>query len=322
MLVGRTCYDYHNYSGANIDPLCPSYLVSTTFWSQTESDAAFGDLGSGYAEVRVGRLPANTPAEASTAVQHILNYSGLPSTGWRAFIAADTPDPVAGDFAAEADDVINSNPSITWTHNYLGVTDPTAATVTAAMRQAASGGADLLMYNGHGSALYLGNNAPHILEVSDVQQWTGNSVFLAATCTFNWVAKVEEDYHSLAIQGLVQPQGGIAASIGTTTYMNSQPDIDLLKQLLSQGQSAAPNARWGDVLMRTQQWAYQKGQDNSQGSASWYLDLSKTECILGDPAMPLFGKSVPNPVNGANGGTGTGGTGGTTGTGSVKQGTF
>src|SRR5262249_36846193 len=54
LLMGRTSYDYHNYSGQNVDPLCPSYLVSTSFWAQTTSDAMFGDLGRGYAEVRVG----------------------------------------------------------------------------------------------------------------------------------------------------------------------------------------------------------------------------------------------------------------------------
>ena len=29
LLLGRTTYDYRNYSGLNVDPLCPSFLVST-----------------------------------------------------------------------------------------------------------------------------------------------------------------------------------------------------------------------------------------------------------------------------------------------------
>jgi hypothetical protein len=83
LLAGRTTYDYRNYSGANVDPLCPTFLASTTFWSQTTADALFGDLGRGYPEVSVGRLPANTPDEMAIAVQRTLNYPGLPLTGRR-----------------------------------------------------------------------------------------------------------------------------------------------------------------------------------------------------------------------------------------------
>src|SRR5204862_4917673 len=57
LLVGRTTYDYLNYENQNVDPLCPTYLVSTSFWAQSTSDSAFGDLGRGYPEVAVGRLP-------------------------------------------------------------------------------------------------------------------------------------------------------------------------------------------------------------------------------------------------------------------------
>ena len=28
--VGRTTYDYLNYGGQNVDPLCPTFLVSTS----------------------------------------------------------------------------------------------------------------------------------------------------------------------------------------------------------------------------------------------------------------------------------------------------
>ena len=68
LLTGATSYDYHNYSGANVDPLCPSFLITTGFWAQTVSDAVFGDLGRGYPEVSVGRFPVRTsmtsPGEA------------------------------------------------------------------------------------------------------------------------------------------------------------------------------------------------------------------------------------------------------------------
>ncbi|HLX64869.1 MAG TPA: C25 family cysteine peptidase, partial [Planctomycetota bacterium] len=203
----------------------------------------------------------------------------------------------AGNFPVEADSIIAANPSITWTRNYLGVTSQDAVSVNEAMTQAANGGASVLLYNGHGSAARLGAAAPRILDTDTVQAWNGNVVFIAATCTFNWVAKDENGYHSIPIQAMVQPQGGMAASIATTTYMESAPAVEFTKQLLSQSQSLGAKARWGDVLLRAQQWAY--SQSSAPANGSWYLDLSKTESILGDPAMPVYSKTSA-PVQSTN----------------------
>jgi hypothetical protein len=295
LLAGRTNADYRDYTGTGADPLCPTYLVSTTFWSQATSDSMFGDLGRGYPEVKIGRIPANTAGECSVAVRHILNYKGLPASGWSGHVTADVADIAAGDFAAEAESVINSFPDLSFTRNYVGVTCETAVEATESMAQAASGGAELMFYNGHGNSARLGNNVPRILDAVTVQEWKGNVVFIAATCTFNWVAKNEDGYRSIPIQAMVQPQGGMAASISTTTYMNSTPAIDFTKQLLTQSQNLGSQARWGDVVLRAQQWAYQA---SSAADGSWYMDLSKTECILGDPAMPVYGKSAPAGTTG------------------------
>ncbi len=304
LLVGRTTYDYNNSSGANVDPLCPSFLVSTTFWSQTTSDSILGDLGRGYPEVKIGRLPANNAAEAAVAVEHILNYPGLPISGWRGQVTADVADLSAGDFPAQGDQIIAANPTVTWTRNYLGITSPTAADATEALRQAACGGADIIIYNGHGSAAHLGNSSPHILDTTSVQAWTGDVVFMGATCTLNWVAKAQNNYRSVPIQALVQPQGGMAASIGTTTYMQSGPDVAFVQQLLAQCRNSASGARWGDVLLGAQQWAYGQSRASQTANGNWYLDLSKTECILGDPAMPVRAKSkLPAMSNGIKTGT-------------------
>src|SRR4029078_1315035 len=49
LLLGRTTYDYLNYSGANVDPMCPTYLVSATFCEQTATGSVLGGAGSVYA---------------------------------------------------------------------------------------------------------------------------------------------------------------------------------------------------------------------------------------------------------------------------------
>ncbi|HLX60800.1 MAG TPA: C25 family cysteine peptidase, partial [Planctomycetota bacterium] len=134
----------------------------------------------------------------------------------------------------------------------------------------------------HGNALHLGSANNVILDTDSVQNWTGHSVFVQCTCTGNWMAKDESGYKSLAIQALTQPQGGIAASIGTSTYMNSDCAVEFASQLLKNANSGG--MRLGTALMKAQQWAFAKG-------SSYYSDLNKTEQLFGDPAMPVLTKA-------------------------------
>ncbi|MEI6235299.1 MAG: C25 family cysteine peptidase [Planctomycetota bacterium] len=279
LLLGRTTYDYHNYSGANVDPLCPAFLVSTTFWAQTTSDSMFGDLGRGYPEVAVGRLPVNNTSDLSVAVQHVLSYGGAPLSGIRVNATTDQTDPAVADFPAQAAELSRSFPDMTWQANYLGVTYQTPPEVTGALTVAANGGADWLLYIGHGNAGHWGAAKRQILGLDDIPNWTGNGVLLQSTCTANWMAKDEQNYRSIAIQALTQPQGGISASIGTSTYMNSDYAVEFMHQLMKNANVGG--MRWGNALMKTQQWAALQG-------ASFYTDLSQTEQLFGDPAMPVF----------------------------------
>lgn len=285
LLLGRTTYDYRNYSGLNVDPLCPTFLVSTSFWAQATSDSNFGDMGRGYPEVAVGRLPANNPAELSAAIKRILGYAGAPPSGIRIHGVADRPDPIAGDFGAQIDLLAENNSELSWQKNYLGTTFATAPETSAALKTAANGGADWIIYVGHGNSVRLGKEAPRILDVEQVQDWTGEVVLLQSTCTAHWMAKNEAGFKSIAIQALTQPQGGIAASIGTSTYMNSAIATEFMNTLIA---NASKNGRrWGDALLLSQQWAGAKG-------SGFYNDLNKTEQLFGDPAMRVFVAPIRN----------------------------
>lgn len=286
LLLGRTTYDYLNYSGANVDPLCPAFLVPTTLWSQTTSDAKFGDLGRGIPEVAVGRLPVNDAAELAGAVTRILNYSGAPTSGIRVHAVADFADPMAGDFPNEANSLAATFTELSWQRNYLGVTSASAPEVTDQLSAAASGGADWIVYIGHGNASRLGNEVPRILDTDKVQTWTGNVVFLQATCTAHWMALNVPGYRSIAMQGLTQPQGGICASIGTSTYMNSDVGVEFMTQVISNANRSG--SRWGNALLLAQQWALR------QSNNSLYQDSGWTEQLFGDPAMPVFSGAAPS----------------------------
>ncbi len=287
LLAGRTTYDYHNYSGNGVDPLCPTFLVSTTSWAQSESDALFGDLGRGYSEVAVGRLPFDTPAEMSGAVSRTLGYAGLPPSGWRGHMATDQTDPPNFDFPSEGKDLVAAVPAMTWTENLLGITCQTSPEATEALRQAACGNADVIVFVGHGNSARLGRLPPRILDTSLVQAWTASSIFLQSSCNGNFFANDATGWRSIAMQALCQPQGGIAASISSSTFMESTPHVAFMKQLLAEVQE--PGMRWGAAVMKTQQWAAQQSGLGGTFAGS-YTDLSKSESILGDPALPVFKK--------------------------------
>src|SRR5207248_1454136 len=94
----------------------------------------------------------------------IAAYKGAPASGVRVHAVADRLDPAAGDFAAEADGIAQSNPDLAWQRNYLGATVQTSPEVTAALIDAANGGADWLLYVGHGNSVRLGKDDPRILQ--------------------------------------------------------------------------------------------------------------------------------------------------------------
>ncbi len=288
LLVGRTTYDYLNRSGANVDPLCPTFLVSTSFWAQATSDSMFGDLGRGYPEVAVGRLPVNNVAELNGAVRRVVSYSGAPESGIRVHAIADRSDPLAGEFGAQTDTLSQANPELTWQRNYLGVTAQSAPEITVAMTAAANGGADWLLYVGHGNSARLGAGDPRILQADaqhdNVKDWTGSAVLMQATCAANWMAGNSTGFHSIATQALSQPQGGISASIASSTYMNSDCAVEFMGQLMRTANTSG--MRWGTALMKSQQWAFTKG-------GGFYRDLTTTEQMFGDPAMRVFSRRLP-----------------------------
>ena len=168
---------------------------------------------------------------------------------------------------------------------------------TTAITAAANGGADLLVYVGHGNAIGLGNASPKILDTTSILNWTGNIPFLQSTCTAHWMAKDVPNYHSIAIQGLTQPQGGLSVSIGTSTYMNSDVAVAFMNNLLTNANVS--NMRWGTALLKSQQWALK------QGATGFQADLGRTEQLFGDPAMKVFGSAGGGVSPGGTSGGGT-----------------
>jgi hypothetical protein len=288
LLVGSTKYDYRNYEGKTGDRGCPTFLAKTSMLSQAPGDPLFGDLGRGYPEVAVGRYPAKDENELGVAVGRTLSYTGRANeSGRTGLMVADRADASAGDFAAQAEEMVGATPEYDWERAYLGVTEGTAEGVREKIKAAACGGADVIGYVGHGSSAALGREK--LVTTGTVSGWTGNVVLVMATCNGNYFLI---DVPTLARGLLFQGGGGAAATIGPATYVYAEATAPVTKALLQGSQKA--RARWGEALLGAQGLAARR----AQGKAGPFDDLAKTECLLGDPALPVEkAPARPAPVS-------------------------
>ncbi len=107
LLVGDGTYDPRGYKTDSNPTYLPPYLADVDPWlGEVGSDNRYADLSSdALPELRVGRLPVNSPAEATAVVNKIVQYETNPLPGdWnrRLLFSADNPDS-AGNHHEHAD---------------------------------------------------------------------------------------------------------------------------------------------------------------------------------------------------------------------------
>ena len=163
VLLGDGHHDFRNYTGVAPITRVPPYLtyVSRVLMGEAPSDNAYAYVSGDdtMADMYIGRLPADSAAEAQAMVDKIIAYETSPAPGdWvtNVLFAADNPDG-AGDFYTLSDDIAShyTPGSYSKTKVYLGSTCPyenPAATCRQAVIDGIDGGSLLSNYVGHGSA--------------------------------------------------------------------------------------------------------------------------------------------------------------------------
>jgi hypothetical protein len=112
LLVGDATYDPRGYRPDSNLTYLPSYLADVDPWmGETASDHWYADLtGDLLPELRLGRLPVNTPDEVEAVVNKIIHYEAHPLLrDWNGRLAfgADNPSS-AGDHHEDADEQFNT----------------------------------------------------------------------------------------------------------------------------------------------------------------------------------------------------------------------
>jgi hypothetical protein len=203
LLVGDGTYDPRGYRSESNPTYLPPYLADVDPWlGEVSSDNRYADLtGDPLPELRLGRLPVNTPAEVTVVVDKILSYETDPLPGgWNGWLVfgADNPS-VAGDHHADADSEFTTYATPTYNREgvrvYLSETPgdshlyTDAETAQDALIATLNRGALLYTYFGHASwhqeaVLETDNYAPlfhqdHIARLSNQRRWP---VVLHMTC--------------------------------------------------------------------------------------------------------------------------------------------
>ncbi|HIQ04402.1 MAG TPA: hypothetical protein EYH31_01755, partial [Anaerolineae bacterium] len=159
VLLGDGHYDFKNNLDSGDQNFVPPYLeVVDPFIGETASDNRYVTVDGDdiLPDIHIGRLPANTPAEAATMVNKIIGYErALPSGDWlyHTLWVADDPD-AAGDFHALSDAVADHllpAPYVAEKVYYGSPGYPNPVIARQAIVAAANNGVLLLNYVGHSS---------------------------------------------------------------------------------------------------------------------------------------------------------------------------
>ena len=269
VLLGNGTLDQKDRLGYG-DSLLPVRMAMTP-WGLGVSDNRYTDTDNdGLSDFAFGRIPVTTDAQGLAYVQKLqAAQPPLP----RAVIVADNPDS-GGDFAANADRQaaqlvgLGLDPVTKLYHP----TDP----VRTALTNPATWEVAYVSYDGHGSALQLGNSRENFLKQSDAAALSNQvlPVFVALTCEAGNGA-VPGWGGSVAGALVLNPIGGAVAALAPTSVsLDNDAQVigasfadDLIGSGLSIGQAA------------------RDAQEQSAGVVAPFM--LGTYQVLGDPAAQL-----------------------------------
>lgn len=268
LLMGNGTFDPRNYLGTAVPDLVVVKLVDTSL-NETASDDWFADFnGDGIPEMAIGRIPAETAADATTEVNRLIAYDRSGSGGWKnqALLVAGADQ--AGDnfegFTASVEALLPGSVTVT---QILAGSDPNAASDLLAQLNS---GQVLVNYVGHGSDdVWLG-----LFDDTNAAALTNGAftpLVLSMTCLNGYFQDVYTT--ALAKALLTAPNGGAVAVWASSGLTDASPQSNI--------DQAMVQALYGAQPMTIGQAAA------AAKKATTDMDVRRTWILFGDPAMKL-----------------------------------
>ncbi|MEO5594512.1 MAG: type IX secretion system sortase PorU [Chitinophagaceae bacterium] len=303
LLLGDASYDYKNrtknnsnyvpgyQNNASLDPL--STYTSDDFFGFLDDKEDINDvLIPNLLDIGIGRIPAQTPAQASAYVDKLINYTDPKSLGpWRneqTFIADDQD---ANLHFNDAEVITNAstiaNPLFIQNKIYLDAytqaSTPAGSRypeVNQAINNQVQNGTLIWNYNGHGSSTRLAEEV--VLEKNIVDTWHNTyrlPLFITATCDF--APYDNPAVNSLGEDILLREKTGAIALMTTTRLVFAFSNRIMNKNYLQaalQPRNDGSYMSLGEAVKQAKNLTYQTQAD---------ITNNRKFTLLGDPALTL-----------------------------------
>ena len=275
LLLGDATYDPQRFQTASWASPLPALWAKTSYLP-TASDPALAAVNGTdlLPDLAIGRLPAQTPAEAETLVAKLLVWedSGQCLAG-PAVLVADNPDE-AGDFEADVEDVrasfLASRPTQVLKLRELG------ASTRPAILDAFNAGASLASYVGHGgAAVWASENVLNSWDVPSLLAQSRQPLLLTLNCLNGYF--VASNFDALS-EALLKADGrGAIAAVSPSGLSLDGPAHQYHRAIMDEVTSGR-HERLGDALLAAQQ-AYAR--------SGLMPELLTIYHLLGDPATKV-----------------------------------
>ncbi len=288
LLVGDGHYDFTGASGTAFPNLIPPYLAHVDPWmGETLVDNRYVSVDGPadyLPDMAIGRIPANTPAEAAAVIDKIIAYeTAAPSGSWqeRVVYVADRNNDPAYNFHALSD-----HARLQWLPAgyddrtiYYNLDYFTGPEMRAAVKTAFNGDAFMMQWFGHasrytwGAFVALNYNDPPTFNANDTWPFT-----VHYTCYSGYFGNLAYGVHALSEILVHTPQRGSVADLSS-----SGANLGSSLQQLNQG---VTKAVFRDRIERAGQAVTAAKRDYFQ-SGGGIPSVIDTFVYFGDPALKL-----------------------------------
>jgi hypothetical protein len=295
LLVGDSSYDFRDNLQLGVTYYVPAYLTFTQFMGETVTDEWFVRISGDDAvsDLYIGRLPAESEAEAAVMVNKILAYETSPNDKtWQKntlLIADNQKEAYEADFENMNEDAADLLPASMnapfkgYLNDYLA-----ASGLTADIKARINSGSLIVNYSGHGAMQRWAGEK--VFQISDVDDLTNAGMYpfvVNMTCLtgyFGYLDPQDGPEPSLA-EALIKSDGKGAIALLMPTAMTSVGGQYILDTALFEAIFQKDIRQLGPAIADAKQTLLANG-------GSGYEEISKTFLLFGDPALAL---QVPVP---------------------------
>jgi uncharacterized repeat protein (TIGR01451 family) len=276
LLIGDDTFDPQDFMGTGAVSFIPSLTGWDNAFGRVPSENRYADLdGDGTPEVAIGRLPAQTLAQATLMVDKVAAYAA-PAFGAQSHLFA-VDNSLASDapFRADAESMAALVPN-----GGAAVWADVAPDINAArtsLQSAWQAGRFLTHYFGHGGVEQWADEV--LLDVSDAPSLTTAkpTIVLQWACQSNWYQYLFGP--SLGETLLLAGNGGAVASFGPAGITGPGPQRSLYEGFYQLLGGASPPQTLGELIRQSKASALARDPRTRPVVEEWNL--------LGDPALPM-----------------------------------